>query len=106
MIGVFKIEDDGGETRPRLKNNVNLMNFPRREVSTMSQGADVQILVNGEARTVAEGTTVQALLQDLKLDPRFLAVERNQELVPRVAHAECRLAEGDDVEIVTLVGGG
>jgi sulfur carrier protein len=40
------------------------------------------------------------------MQPRYLAVERNFELVPRGNHAECVLHEGDQLEIVTLVGGG
>jgi len=42
----------------------------------------------------------------LELDPRRLAVELNLELVPRAEHARQKLAEGDRLEIVTLVGGG
>ena len=66
----------------------------------------MSITVNGERRDVAQGTTVAMLLADLKLNPRFLAVERNRQLVPRAQHASCELAEGDALEIVTLVGGG
>ena len=47
-----------------------------------------------------------ALLAELKLEPRYLAVERNRVLVPRRQHASCTLEEGDQLEIVTLVGGG
>ena len=64
------------------------------------------ILVNGESRQIADGTTVAQLIADLKLDARPLAVEVNLELVPRSRHAEYHLAEGDRLEMVTLVGGG
>ena len=64
------------------------------------------ILVNGESRQVADGTTVAQLVADLKLDARPLAVEVNLELVPRSRYAEHQLSEGDRLEIVTLVGGG
>jgi thiamine biosynthesis protein ThiS len=66
----------------------------------------MQIRVNGEYREVDPGTTVARLLAQLEMHPRYLAVERNFELVPRTRHAECLLQEGDAVEIVTLVGGG
>lgn len=66
----------------------------------------MEILVNGEPRQVEVGCTVARLLEELKLQPRYLAVERNQELVPRATHAACVLQAGDSVEIVTLVGGG
>jgi sulfur carrier protein len=66
----------------------------------------LQIVVNGEAREVVAGTTVARLIVLLELPPRFLAVERNLEIIPREQHAECFLNEGDRLEIVTLVGGG
>jgi thiamine biosynthesis protein ThiS len=66
----------------------------------------VQIEVNGQTREIEAGASVAALLGELELDPRYLAVERNLELVPRSAHAETKLAAGDRIEVVTLVGGG
>lgn len=66
----------------------------------------MKIQVNGEQREVAQTTTIADLLQQLELDPRYLAVERNLELVPRAEHANTKLASDDRVEVVTLVGGG
>ncbi|MGO8749378.1 MAG: sulfur carrier protein ThiS [Thermoguttaceae bacterium] len=66
----------------------------------------MEIVVNGEPRHVAEGATVACLLKDLGLAGKFVAVERNLELVPRSRHGEQRLCSGDRLEIVTLVGGG
>ena len=65
----------------------------------------MRIEVNGEAREVA-ATTIAALAQELGLDPRKVAVERNLEIVPRSQHAHTALAEGDRIEIVQFVGGG
>jgi thiamine biosynthesis protein ThiS len=66
----------------------------------------MRISVNGEGREVPPATTVAALLE-LLLAPRpATAVEVNRRLVPRAEHAAHALAEGDAVEIVTLVGGG
>jgi len=56
--------------------------------------------------TEAKRATVAELLKDLGLEPKHVAVEVNLELVPRARHAEHRLADGDRLEIVTLVGGG
>ena len=53
-----------------------------------------------------EGTTVGALIEELGLGNRRVAVERNREVVPRAQHATTALAAGDHVEIVTFVGGG
>lgn len=78
---------------------------PDRELPQYS-GPNVEITINGQPRQVAEDTTVAALLEELELEPRFLAVERNLEIVPRAQHTDCRLNDGDQLEIVTLVGGG
>jgi sulfur carrier protein len=66
----------------------------------------MQIKVNGQSRQIVEGATVAALLDELNLTGKPVAVEVNLELVPRQRHAQSRLAEGDRLEIVTLVGGG
>ena len=66
----------------------------------------MQITVNGQSREVAEQATIAGLLDDLNLTGKPVAVEVNLELVPRQRHAGHRLAEGDRLEIVTLVGGG
>jgi sulfur carrier protein len=66
----------------------------------------MQISVNGQERQVAEGTTLAGLLDELNLAGKPVAVEVNLQLIPRQRHAQHRLAEGDRLEIVTLVGGG
>lgn len=66
----------------------------------------MKIQVNGEPREVNDPLSITELLSQLELDPRYLAVERNRELVPRGDHADTQLAEGDCLEVVTLVGGG
>lgn len=66
----------------------------------------VQISFNGQPRTIPPGTTVADLLARLELRPAYVAVEVNLELVPRQRHAQHLLREGDQVEVVTLVGGG
>ena len=66
----------------------------------------IEVLINGTSRHVAASTTVAMLIESMNLPWRFVAVERNRELVPRARHYECVLAAGDELEIVTLVGGG
>ena len=66
----------------------------------------LQVTVNGHPRVVASKCTISTLLDELRIRPKFCAVERNERLVPRTAHAQCRLQSGDRLEIVTLVGGG
>lgn len=66
----------------------------------------MEITVNGERRQVPGGTTIAQLLQHLGLAGKYVAVEVNQQVVPRARHAEHPLQAGDTLEIVTLVGGG
>ena len=66
----------------------------------------MQITVNGEARELPCGTTVAQLIAQLNMQPKYVAVERNLELLPRREHADCVLQPGDRLEVVTLVGGG
>ena len=66
----------------------------------------MRLTVNGEARDVPDGLTIQALLEQLALEPGPVAVEVNREVVPRAEHRGRALAGGDVVEIVHLVGGG
>jgi thiamine biosynthesis protein ThiS len=66
----------------------------------------MKVRVNGEERDVAEGATVRALLEALGIRPDAVAVERNGALVRRRDFDATRLAPGDAVEVVTLVGGG
>ena len=66
----------------------------------------MKIQVNGEPREVPEGTTVAELLEILDIRVKHVAVERNLEVVPRAEHAEAQLEEEDQLEVVTLVGGG
>jgi thiamine biosynthesis protein ThiS len=66
----------------------------------------LQIQVNGEQREVADGTTVEQLVEQLALAPERLAIELNLEVVRRFDWAQTALGEGDRVEIVHFVGGG
>ena len=66
----------------------------------------MQITVNGEAREVPAGATISTLLELLALPGTRVAVESNKVLVRRLQHTTHLLQDGDEVEIVTLVGGG
>jgi thiazole synthase/sulfur carrier protein len=68
------------------------------------------LLLNGENRQFeaqADGAlSVLGLLTELGLDMRKVAVERNEEIVPRSRYSETWLASGDQLEIVHFIGGG
>ncbi len=64
------------------------------------------ITLNGESREIPADWTLTDLLNDLQINNRYCAVEQNQKLVPREQHADCVIQDGDQIEVVTLVGGG
>ena len=81
---------------------------PKRAMTRRHTGIEADGLrsqVNGDPREVY-ATTVTELVEELALDPRKVAVERNLEIVPRSLHAVTALAEGDRIELVQFVGGG
>lgn len=66
----------------------------------------MQININGESRELTGNMTIAQLLDELNIARRFLAVERNKEIVPKSAYERTELQPGDVLEIVTMVGGG
>jgi thiamine biosynthesis protein ThiS len=68
--------------------------------------SDLQLLVNGDARSVPAPATLADLLAHLGLDARMVVVELNREIVRRQFLAERQLKDGDAVELVHFVGGG
>ncbi|MCG6656579.1 sulfur carrier protein ThiS [Halomonas campisalis] len=66
----------------------------------------MQIQLNGEPRDLAADLTVAELIATLGLSGRRIAVELNEDIVPKSAHESVRLSEGDRVEIVHAIGGG
>ena len=67
---------------------------------------ELKIRLNGEAHELAAPLTVTALLTELGIDPRRVAVEHNQIVVKRAAYEQTLINEGDEVEVVNFVGGG
>ena len=67
---------------------------------------EIEIRLNGEPRRLPQGSSVSELIATLELLPEQVAVERNHRLVRRSEHEATRLEPGDEVEVVTLVGGG
>ena len=68
--------------------------------------SELALTVNGEPRRIAPGATIAALVAQLGLDPRKVAVERNGVIVPRSTLPTAVLGAGDVLEIVHFVGGG
>jgi len=66
----------------------------------------MKLNINGEEQTACDGMTLAELLEQIELSGKYVAVERNKEVVSFRTYAETVLADGDCLEIVTLVGGG
>ena len=66
----------------------------------------IEVVVNGERRTVPVDATLLDLLSVLHLDPRVVVVEHNRQIVRRMELERARLAPGDAIELVHFVGGG
>ena len=64
------------------------------------------LTINGEERAFGALSNVAALVAELGLDARKVAVERNLEIVPKSLHGSTPVAEGDRIELVQFVGGG
>lgn len=63
------------------------------------------VQINGQPTEIAPGSTLVSILAERKLSPDKVAVELNKRLV-RAEKYDTRLKEGDEIEIVTFVGGG
>jgi len=79
---------------------------PPSPSSPSSLGGAVRVLVNGEPRELAAPATVSTLIAQLGFAAGTVAVERNREVVPRRDHGTTELVSGDELEVVTFVGGG
>ena len=66
----------------------------------------IQITVNGQSVEIESSMTVDQLLDTVDVPPNYLAVELNANVVPREEYGDVFVKAGDDIEVVTLVGGG
>lgn len=66
----------------------------------------MKLQVNGQEQELPDGITVAQLLVLLAVTAPRVAVEVNAQVVVRARHESTPLRAGDQVEIVTFVGGG
>jgi sulfur carrier protein len=66
----------------------------------------VNVIVNDQPQQYPTALTVADLLQQLGLSGKPVAVELNRELIPRGQQATTWVQDGDQLEIVSLTGGG
>jgi sulfur carrier protein len=66
----------------------------------------ITVSINGAPRQLPDSTSVAALVKEMGLAGKRIALERNGEIVPRSSFPAQRLADGDKLEVVIAVGGG
>ena len=66
----------------------------------------MEIVLNGQAHTIASGSRIDELIAALGYTGKRIAVEHNGRIVPRSRHAVTAIEAGDRIEIVVAVGGG
>ncbi|AQU85268.1 MAG: sulfur carrier protein ThiS [Halomonas sp.] len=66
----------------------------------------IQLTLNGEPYAIAPGLTAADLVDQLGLSGRRIAVEINEQIVPKSQLATTPLADSDQVEVVHAIGGG
>jgi sulfur carrier protein len=66
----------------------------------------MKLTVNGKPMALPAGASVGVLIEHLGLVGKRLAIELNENIVPRSQHADTALTEGDQIEVVRAIGGG
>jgi len=66
----------------------------------------MHVIFNGKPRELKAGTSIQELLDQLRLDCLQVVVEHNQQIIPRQRLAETVLNDSDVIEVIHFVGGG
>ena len=66
----------------------------------------MQIIVNNKAMEMAEGSTLSALAETLRLPEKGVAVAVNNQMIPREEWRATRLQEGARVVVIKAACGG
>jgi sulfur carrier protein len=66
----------------------------------------ITVSINGVSRQLNDTANVAALIEEMGLTGKRIALERNGGIVPRSLYAKQQLADGDKLEVVIAVGGG
>lgn len=66
----------------------------------------MKIYLNGEPYNLEAPISIEALLRILDIQHKRIAIEVNQQIVPRSLHPNTYLNEGDNVEVIHAIAGG
>jgi sulfur carrier protein len=79
---------------------------PEAAGEAMKETEKIQVTVNGEPRTIAAGSSIVDMLQQLGVDGQRVAVELNRSIVRKGEWSATLVEAGSQIEIVEFVGGG
>jgi sulfur carrier protein len=66
----------------------------------------MRIILNKDVQIIPDGISIDALLEHLNIEIKYIAIEVNQKIVPKSEYNTFNLKENDNVEIINAVGGG
>jgi sulfur carrier protein len=66
----------------------------------------MNLLINGENRAFSDGISLEELIRQLGVRKETVVAEVNRKIVQNDRRAECKLADGDQIELIQFVGGG
>lgn len=66
----------------------------------------ISVSINGTVHQFDTAISIAALIEQMQLGNKRIALERNGEIVPRGQFTQQMLADGDNLEVVVAVGGG
>ena len=66
----------------------------------------MQIIINGEKRTIDNNTSITGLIEELNIDAQRVAVELNRSIIDKADYSKTILKDNDSLEIVSFIGGG
>jgi len=66
----------------------------------------MNVTINNQVRSIETATTLSALIDEMGLDDKRIAIEYNRDILTREQFPTITLQDGDNIEIVNFVGGG
>jgi len=66
----------------------------------------MNIIINGVEKTYTSNLTLETLLNELDHAGKKVAIEVNEEIIPRSQYKNKLVVDGDKIEIINAVGGG
>ncbi len=66
----------------------------------------MKLLINGELKEWEDGLSLEELIKRLGVRKETVVAEVNRRIVQAEQRIDCKLSDGDQVELIQFVGGG